>query len=142
MKIESYLFFNGRSAEALAFYEKAVDAKKLALLTFDDSPEPQPEDVVPKSWRDKVMHMAFSVGESVVMASDGMGPEACAFNGFALSLNVKTEAEADRYFGALSDGGEVQMPLGKTFWSPRFGMLKDKFGVAWMVGIVPDQCQP
>ena len=142
MKIESYLFFNGRSAEALAFYEKAVDAKKLALMTFNDSPEPPPEEMVPKRWRDKVMHMAFSVGETTVMASDGTGSEADGFKGFALSLNVKTDAEADRYFGALSEGGSVQMPLGKTFWSPRFGMLTDKFGVSWMVGIVPDQCQP
>lgn len=140
MNVESYLFFNGHCAEAVAFYEKAIDAKTVFRITFEEAPDPPPPDMIPANWGDKIMHTTFSVGETMVMASDSCGPESTDFKGFSLSLNVKTEEEADRYFAALSEGGEVTMPLGKTFWSPRFGMLKDKFGIAWMVGVVSEEC--
>jgi len=83
------------------------------------------------------VHSSFKVGESVIMASDGCGPEDAKFGGFSLSISVPTEADADRVFAALSDGGKVTMPLGKTFWSPCFGMLEDRFGIGWMVNVVP-----
>ena len=140
MNVESYLFFDGRCAEALAFYEKAIGAKPVMQMKFDQSPEPHPPGTIPADWGDKVMHAAFTVGDTVVMASDGCGPASVGFKGFSLSLNVKTEAEVDHYFGALSKGGSVQLPPGKTFWSPRFGMLTDPFGISWMVGMVSQEC--
>jgi PhnB protein len=135
--IEPYLFFNGRTEEAVAFYRKALGAEVEMSIRFKDSPEPCDPGMVPPGYENKIMHTSFRVGQTTVMASDGCGPEAKGFQGFSLSLAVVTEAEADRYFNALADGGKVTMPLGKTFWSPRFGMLEDKFGIAWMINVVP-----
>jgi PhnB protein len=104
------------------------------LLRFKESPDPVPAGMVPPGWEDKVMHASLRIGEAVVMASDGC-ESVGEFKGFSLSLSVPTEAEADRAFATLSEGGRVTMPLGKTFWSPRFGMLVDRFGVGWMVGV-------
>jgi PhnB protein len=132
--IEPYLFFNGCCEEAVKFYQKAVGAEVQMIMRFKESPEPPPPGMMPADWGDKIMHASFKVGSSVVMASDGCG-EASAFKGFSLSLVVSSEAEADRYFNALSEGGKVTMPLTKTFWSPRFGMLEDRFGMAWMVSV-------
>ncbi len=140
MKVESYLFFNGRCSEAIAFYEKAIDANTQFKMTFKEAPDPPPPGMIPEDWGDKIMHTAFSVGDTMIMASDSCAPESMEFKGFSLSLNVQNESDADRYFAALSEGGEVTMPLGKTFWSPRFGMLKDKFGIAWMVNVVTQEC--
>jgi PhnB protein len=133
--VQSYLFFNGNCAEAVEFYRKALGAIVEFSMRFNESPEPPPPGMMPPNWGDKIMHTSFKVGQTTVMASDGCGPETKGLQGFSLSLSVATEAEADRYFNALSESGKVSMPLSKTFWSPRFGMLVDKFGIGWMVSV-------
>ena len=137
MQVQSYLFFDGRCEEAIEFYKGTLGAKVDMLMRFKDSPEPPPPGCVAPGSENKVMHAAFHVGDTLVMASDGMEmkgkPE---FKGFSLSVDAKDEAEADRLFAALGKGGKVQMPLTKTFYSPRFGVVADQFGVSWMV-IVP-----
>lgn len=137
MQIQPYLFFDGRCEEAVEFYRKALGAKVSMLMRYKDSPEPPPPGKVPPNWDNKVMHVSMQIGEATVMASDGCGSGDLSHNGFSLSLNVKDAAAADRAFNALAAGGKVEMPLTKTFWSPRFGMLSDKFGVQWMVNVVP-----
>jgi PhnB protein len=133
-QIQPYLFFDGRCEEALEFYRRAVGAEVSALMRFKESPDP---GMTMPGAADKVMHASFRVGDSTVMASDGRCQGRPTFEGFALSLTVPTEAEAERLFAALSDGGQVQMPLTRTFFSPRFGMLADRFGVSWMVYVAP-----
>lgn len=135
--IQPYLFLDGRCEEALEFYKKAVGAEVKMLLRFKDSPEPPKPGCAPADMN-KVMHAQFQVGETVVMASDGRATGKPDFKGFALSLTVKTEADADKAFKALADGGEVEMPLAKTFFSARFGMVADRFGVFWMVLVTPN----
>jgi PhnB protein len=135
--VQAYLFFDGRCEEALEFYKTALDAKVDMLMRFKDSPDPMPADMCPPGSDDKVLHASFVVGETQVMASDGIAAGKAEFKGFALSVTAKDEADADRMFGALAKGGQVQMPLGKTFFSPRFGMVADKFGVGWMVIVPP-----
>ena len=135
MQVQSYLFFDGRCEEALEFYRKAVGAQVTMLMRFKESPDPIPADKVPPGSEDKVMHASFNIGETMLMASDGYAKGQPTFKGFALSLNAADEAEARRLFGALSEGGQVQMPLGKTFWSPAFGMVEDRFGISWMVQV-------
>ena len=136
MQVQSYLFFNGRCEEAVEFYKKALGAKVEMLMRFKEAPDPPPPGMVPPGFDDKVMHTSFRIGDTVVMASDGCTDGKANFKGFSLSLAVDKAADADRYFNALADGGAVQMPLGKTFWSPRFGMLTDRFGLGWMVSVV------
>jgi PhnB protein len=131
MKVEAYLFFDGRCEEALEFYKKALGAEVTMLMRFRESPEAP--TALPPGAEDKVMHAAFRVGESKVMASDGHCLGKPEFRGFALSLSVRDVAEAEQLFGALADGGQVQMPLAETFFAPRFGMVADRFGVSWMV---------
>ena len=133
MLIQPYLFFGGRCEEALEFYRTAVGAELQMLMRYQESPEPNPN--LPCCFGDKVMHASFRIGSSVLMASDGMCDGEANFDGFSLSISVKEEAEADRVFGALADGGLVTMPLAKTFWAPKFGMLQDRFGVGWMVAV-------
>ena len=135
--IQPYLFFNGNCEQAVECYRKALGAEVEMMMRFKESPEPPPPGMMPPNWGDKIMHTSFRVGQTTVMASDGCGPEAKGFQGFSLSLAVASEAEADRYFNALADGGKVIMLLNKTFWSPRFGMLEDKFGIGWMVSVFP-----
>jgi PhnB protein len=135
-QVQPYLFFEGRCEEALEFYRDALRAKVEMLMRFKDNPDPQP-GMCPPGSENKVMHSAFRVGDTLVMASDGMAGGKPEFKGFSLSVNAKDEAEADRIFAALGKGGQVQMPLGKTFFSPRFGMVADKFGVGWMVIVPP-----
>jgi PhnB protein len=137
MQIQPYLFFDGRCEEAINFYRKAVGAEVEMILRFKDSPEPPQPGMVPPGAEDKVMHAAFRVGDSMVLASDGHCQGKPKFDGFGLSLTVADEAEAERVFKALGEGGQVQAPLTKTFFSPRFGMLADRFGVNWMVYAVP-----
>jgi PhnB protein len=132
--IEPYIFFGGRCEEALEFYRAALGAQVDVLMRYRDSPEPAQPGMVPPGYEDKVMHTTFRIGRTAIMASDGRG-EAADFRGFALSLAVPDEAEVDRAFDALADGGQVQMPPARTFWSPRFGMLTDRFGVSWMVSV-------
>jgi PhnB protein len=131
MQVQPYLFFEGRCEEALEFYRRALSAEITMLMRFKDAPE-KPPAAAPGT-ENKVMHATFRVGDATLMASDGRCQGKPSFHGFSLSLTPKNEAEAERLFNALADGGQVQMPLGKTFFSPRFGMVADKFGVGWMV---------
>lgn len=132
-RIEPYLFFNGRCEEAVQFYQRALGAELVMLMRFKDSPQPHAPGVVPPGFEEKVMHAALRVGGCLIMASDGCSLEPASFSGFTLSLSFATQAEAERAFAALSDGGEVRMPLSPTFWSPCFGMVEDRFGIGWMV---------
>ena len=131
MQINPYLNFDGRTAEALEFYKKAVGAKVGMVMKFADLPPGVPTMGNPAP--DKIMHSSFTVGDTVVFASDGMCASAAEFKGVTLSLSAKTNAEGERLFGALAKGGQIQMPMAETFFATRFGMLADKFGVAWMV---------
>jgi PhnB protein len=133
MLVQSYLFFDGRCEEALEFYRKKLGAEVTMLMRFKDSPEPHQPGMVSPGSENKVMHTSFRIGETTVMASDGRCLGKPNFQGFALSLTVAGDAEAERMFAALGDGGQVQMPLTKTFFSSRFGMVADRFGVSWMV---------
>jgi len=130
MQVQPYLFFDGRCAEALEFYKRAVGAEVTMLMHFKDSPDP---GMTPPDAGDKVMHAALRIGESMVLASDGRCQGQPSFQGFALSLTAADDAEAERLFGALGEGGQVQMPLTKTFFASSFGMLADRFGVGWMI---------
>ena len=129
-QVQPYLFFDGRCDEALEFYRSALGAEVTMLMRFKESPDRQ---MVSPGTEDKVMHASFRIGDTAVMASDGHCQGRASFQGFALSIAVPTEAEADRRFAALADGGQVQMPLGKTFFASHFGVVADRFGVSWMV---------
>ena len=130
MNVQSYLFFDGRCEEALEFYKKTLGAKVEMMMRFKESPEPH--NCAPGA-ENKIMHSCIRIGDTAVMASDGMAQGQPEFKGFSLTINAKDEAEAERLFAALSAGGQVRQPLIKTFFSPKFGMLADKFGVGWMV---------
>jgi PhnB protein len=133
MEVQPYLFFEGRCEEALEFYKKALGATVSMMVRFKDSPDPAncggagPENI---------MHATFHIGESTLMASDGRCSGKQAHEGFALSLTPATVPDAERLFAALSDGGKIQMPLTKTFWSPMFGMCADRFGISWMISVM------
>jgi PhnB protein len=133
MAIEPYLNFDGRCEEAIEFYKKALGAEVTMLMRFKDSPEPHAPGMMAPGSENKIMHASLRIGGANLMASDGYCKGESNFSGITLSLSVADEAAADRAFNALSDGGQVHMPLTKTFFSPRFGMLADKFGVPWMV---------
>lgn len=137
MQVQPYLFFDGRCEEAVEFYRKALGAQVDMLMRFKDSPEPQPEGCTVPGSENKVMHASFRIGETAVMASDGRCEGKPNFQGFSLSLNAANESEAEKLFGTLADGGQVQLPLTKTFFSPSFGMVADRFGVSWMVIVLP-----
>lgn len=130
MQVQPYLFFEGRCEEALAFYRQAVGAEVLSTMRYKESPEPA---MCAPGMEEKIMHSSFRIGETTLMASDGMGSGKPAFQGVTLTLTVASDAEAQRLFAALSDGGQVQMALSKTFYASSFGMLADRFGVSWMV---------
>ena len=132
--VQPYLFFGGNCEEAVAFYRAHLGAELLMLMRYKESPEPPPPGMVPAGYDDKVMHAAFRIGETMLMASDGCG-EGARFEGFSLSLTVADEDAARRAFDGLAQGGQVGMPLGKTFWSPCFGMVTDRFGLGWMVTV-------
>lgn len=135
MRIEPYLFLNGRCDEAIGFYEGALGATRGMLMRFDDNPTPHQGPPLPAGWGGKVMHAELHVGQTLVMVSDGMSDTPAPMQGSALSISADDEASARRMFGQLADGGQVVMPLGPTFWSPCFGMVNDRFGVAWMLGV-------
>jgi len=137
--IQSYLFFNGSCEQAIEFYRKALGAEVEMMMRFKESPEPPPPGAVPAGFENKIMHASFRVGQTTVLASDGCSADKADFEGFSLSLSVPNEAEADRVFNALANGGQVKMPLTKTFFSPRFGMLQDRFGIGWMISVAPSQ---
>jgi PhnB protein len=137
MQVQPYLFFDGRAEEAINFYRKTLGAEVTTLMRFKESPQPHPPGMIPPGGENKVMHAALKIGEATVMASDGRCEGKPNFQGFALSLNAPNDAEAERLFAALADGGQVQMPLNKTFFSSRFGMVADRFGVSWMIVVMP-----
>jgi PhnB protein len=134
MQVQPYLFFDGRCEEAIEFYRTALGAEVTALMRFKDSPDP---GACSPGAEDKVMHSALRIGDTTVMASDGQCQGQPSFQGFSLSLPVPDVAQAERLFAALGNGGQVQMPIGETFFSPRFGMVADRFGVSWMVIVAP-----
>lgn len=136
MPVEPYLFFEGRCEEALDFYTRTLGAKVTSLMRYSESPEPPPPGKLPPGSEKKVMHAAFRIGDTALMASDGLCSGKPDFGGFSLCLTAPKEADAKRMFAALADGGQVQMSLSKTFYSPCFGMLTDRFGICWMV-LVP-----
>jgi PhnB protein len=145
MLVQNYLFFDGRCEEAIQFYQKTLGAKVEMMMRFKDSPEqqggegcagPQPAD------GNKIMHASFRIGDTLVMASDGNCQGKPSFQGFSLSITVPKEAEAKKLFAALGDGGHVQVPLTKTFFSPAFGMVADRFGVSWMVHVADPSQHP
>ena len=133
MLVQSYLFFDGRCEEAIEFYRGALDAEVNMLMRFKDNPEPEKTGPIKPGTENKVMHAQMCIGDTVIMASDGRCTGQPNFQGSALAVTVADEAEAERRFAALADGGQVTMPLAKTFFSPRFGMLADSFGVGWIV---------
>ena len=133
MNVQPYLNFDGRCEEALEFYKKAIGAKVDLLMRIKENPDPVPFGTMPPGTDDKIMHASFRVGDTHVMAADGYAQGKAKFEGFSLSIDAASEAEANRLFDALAEGGKVQVPLAKTFFSPSFGMVADKFGVSWMV---------
>lgn len=141
MQVQPYLFFDGRCEEALDFYRKALGAEVLMMMRFKENPEPQVGMSPSPGTEEKIMHASFKIGQTELMASDGYAKGQPEFKGIMLSLTAATEAEARKIFNALGEGGQVQMPLSKTFYSPCFGMLTDPFGVSWMV-IVPGEMPP
>jgi PhnB protein len=132
MQVQPYLFYNGRCDEAIEFYCAALGADVTMLMRYKDSPEPTTHGV-----DEKVMHASLRVGNSTLLLSDGRCTGELNFQGFALSLTVASDAEADQRFAVLGEGGQVQMPLARTFFSSRFGMVSDRFGVLWMVYVAP-----
>jgi PhnB protein len=134
MQVQPYLFFDGRAEEALEFYRSKLGAEVQMLMRFKENPQPMPGKAPPG---DKVMHASFRVGDTTVMASDGNCTGRPSFQGFSLSLTAADEAAAKRLFASLAEDGQVQMPLAKTFFSPAFGMVADRFGVSWMVLVAP-----
>ncbi len=135
MQIQPHLCFEGRCEEAVEFYRKALGAEVNVLVRFKDMPGPHPPGAIPPGAEDKVMHTSFRIGDSTILASDGRCQGPPDFRSVQLALQVPDAATAERLFTALTDGGQVQMPLGKTFWSPCFGMVADRFGVTWMVNV-------
>jgi len=133
MRVEPYLFFEGRCEEAIEFYRGALGAEVTALMRYKEMPEPRDPNMCAPGSEDKVMHSSFRIGDTTVMASDGMNSGRPSFQGISLSLSVPDDAAAERLFTALADGGQVQMPLTPTFFSSRFGMVADRFGVPWML---------
>jgi PhnB protein len=139
MRVEPYLNFDGRCEEAIEFYKSAVGAKVQMLMRFKDAPEHRKEGcgVPPPGTENKVMHASLTIGSSNVMCTDGQNQGKEKFSGISLSMSAANDAEAQHAFTALSAGGNVMMPLGKTFFSSNFGMVQDKFGVVWMIVVMP-----
>jgi PhnB protein len=135
MQVQAYLSFDGRCEEALEFYAKTLGAKVTMMIRVKDSPEAPPPGALPAGSDNKVMPSSFTIGDTVLMATDGHCTGKALFQGVTLSLNCGSPAEAQQRFDALAVGGEVRMPLSKTFFSPSFGMLADRFGVQWMVNV-------
>lgn len=134
-QVQAYLFFNGRCEEAIGFYRRALGAELEMLMRNKEAPPGEMPPSMPPGSEDKVMHATLKIGDGVLMASDGMAADGPQFRGFSLSLTYPTEAKCRQHFDALAEGGHVDMPLGTTFWSSCFGMVTDRFGVQWMVGL-------
>ncbi len=134
LQIQPYLFFDGRCGEAIEFYRRTLGAQVTALMRFKDAPD---GGTCGAAGAENIMHASLQIGATTVMLSDGRCEGHPHFVGFSLALNVPDESEAERLFGALAEGGQVQMPLARTFFSPRFGMVMDRLGVAWMINVAP-----
>jgi PhnB protein len=132
MKIEAYLAFNGQCEEAFKFYAQVLGGK-LDLMKYEGSPM---ADQVPPEGRNKVLHAHLAAGDAVLMGADNPTSHHQAPVGFCVSISVDDPQQAERLFAALSANGKIQMPMQQTFWSPRFGMFIDKFGIPWMVNTV------
>ena len=133
-RLQPYLFFGGRCEEAVKFYEHVLGAKVEMMMKFRDSPDEPPPGMVAPGFEQKVMHSSLRIGDDVLMCGDGSNEQEKSRN-VSLALTCKTNAEVDKLYAALSDGGKKDMPPGKTFWSPYFGMLTDKFGIGWMLSV-------
>ena len=133
MQIQPYLFFEGRAEEAAEFYKSKLGAQVEMLMRNKDAPDKPPPGMLPPNSENKVMHMALKIGSSTILGSDGNCSGKPNFQGVSLSLTVRDEAEANKVFAALAEGGQVHMPLARTFFSTSFGMLADRFGLGWMV---------
>ena len=133
MKVQAYMTFSGRCEEALAFYKKAVGAEVTGLMRWKESPDKDMKGS--PGFEEKIMNATFRIGETQLMADDGMGDKTAELKGMTLAIEVADDAEAKRVFTTLGEGGKVKMPLMKTFWTSSFGMLTDKFGVPWMVNV-------
>lgn len=136
MQVQPYLNFDGRCEEAIDFYKSALGAEVVMLMRYKESPD---RSMIPPGAGDKILHCALRIGETTFFASDGRLQNQASFKGIALSLTAANDAEAERLFAALATGGQVQMPMAKTFFSSRFGMLADRFGVGWMVIVAQPQ---
>jgi PhnB protein len=138
MQVQPYLSFEGRAEEAIEFYKSALGAQVTMLMRFSEAPDKPPPGMMPPGSEQKVMHSSMTIGDSLVMATDGYCSGKPNFEGISLSLSAKDDSEAKRLFEKLADGGAVTMPLGKTFFASSFGMVKDRFGVSWMVVAGPE----
>jgi len=138
--IHPYLFFGGRCEEAMTFYKKALGLEVRMMMRFNQSPDPIPPSMLQPGFENKIMHADVSIQGIPLMMSDGSNDKS-KFDGFRLAISFSTEAEARKVFAALADEGSVMMPLSKTFWSPCFGMLTDKFGLGWMVSVPGEQAK-
>jgi len=142
--IEPYLFFDGNCEEAVEFYCEKLGAKVEMMMRYSECPDELPPEMSGEENAVKIMHVSFTIGGNRIMASDGgCGPDSGPprFGGISLSIGLDDESEAKRLFDQLAEGGKVEMPLGKTFWSPCFGTLTDKFGLDWMINVAPEEEQ-
>ena len=135
MQVQPYVCFEGRCEEAIEFYKAALGAEVAFQMRFKEMPGPHPPGAIPPGAEDKIMHACLRIGESTVLVSDGRATGKPDFQGVQLAVQLTDPAQAERVFAGLADGGQVRMPLAETFWSPRFGMVADKFGVSWMVNV-------
>ena len=133
MNVQAYLTFGGRCEEALEFYKKSLGAEVTGMMRWKDSPDAAMKP--PPGFENKIMNAAFRIGQTALMADDGMAEKTAEFKGMTLAIEAADDAEAKRVFTALGEGGKVTMPLTRTFWTSSFGMLTDKFGVPWMVNV-------
>jgi PhnB protein len=137
MYLQPYLDFNGQCEDAIEFYKKALGARVEMLMRFKDAPKGAMQECASSATAEKIMHATLKVGHSIMMASDGRCTGKASFSGISMSLSVGSDDEATQRFNALSEGGQIMMPLAKTFFSSQFGMVKDRFGVVWMVIVAP-----
>ncbi len=133
MFVQPYLFFDGRCEEALEFYKKALGAEVEYMMRFSESPDPQTKQNCPPGTENKIMHANVRIRDTQIMASDGQCTGLTKFDGIGLTLNAADAADANKLFAALSEGGQVQMPLMETFFAHSFGMVADKFGITWLI---------